>query len=168
MYEDQMEWPRAYGRGVAAAATFMIGVSVRALFDRSGDRRLTLLMIVLLAALFAGSVVVFRRLRIVVDETVMTVGFGPFRERLPLVRIAACDATTYRWWEYGGWGIRHRYSPLRPWGRAKLYNVLGDGGLAVRVALDDGRRVLFSSRDPAAVCRALRARRPDGGDGTSP
>ncbi|HYO30076.1 MAG TPA: hypothetical protein VER37_05790, partial [Thermomicrobiales bacterium] len=132
-----MEWPRTYWRGVAAAATFMIGVSVWVLFNGSGDRRLTLLMIVLLAASLAVSTVASRRLRIVVDEATLTVGFGPFRERLPLVRIATCDATTYRWWEYGGWGIR-RYSLRRPWRRAKLYNVLGDGGLAVRVALDDG------------------------------
>jgi hypothetical protein len=98
---------------------------------------------------------VFHRLRVTLDAEALTVGFGPFRERLPLARIAACAPTTYRWLAYGGYGIRYNFRR-----RSKLFNVPGDGGRAVQVTLDDGRRVHFSARDPAAVCAAIRARYP--------
>jgi hypothetical protein len=98
-----------------------------------------------------GVLWIFRTLRICVDEQTLIVGFGPFKEHVPLDRVVACGSTTYRWIAWGGFGIRGRR-------RAKLYNVPGDQGRAVEVRLDDGKQVLFSSPDPAAVCRALHER----------
>jgi hypothetical protein len=108
-------------------------------------------VIIVVSLLVVG---LFSTLRISIDEHTLTVGFGPIRERIPLERVAACGTATYRWIEWGGFGIR-----LRP--RGKLYNVPGDGGVAVQVNLHNGRRILFSSPDPTAVCRALRERNSD-------
>jgi hypothetical protein len=114
------------------------------------EERLRLLSIAgVTTLLYAGLVMIFSTVRVVIDEQTLTVGFGPFRERVPLSRVTACSPTTYRWWDWGGWGIRLGW-------RAKLYNVPGDRGVAVEVTLDDGRRLLFSSTDPAAVCQAIR------------
>jgi hypothetical protein len=119
------------------------------------EERLRLLSIAGVTTLFyAGLLMVFSTVRVVIDEQALTVGFGPFRERVPLSRVTACSPTTYRWWDWGGWGIRLRWP-------AKLYNVPGDRGVAVVVTLDDGRRLLFSSTDPAAVCQAIRERHPE-------
>ena len=91
---------------------------------------------------------IFTRLRIVVDAEALTIGFGPFRERIPRWQIAECSVTQYRWQEWGGIGLR-----IRP--GARLYNVPGDGGWAVRVRLRNGQIRMFSSRRPSAICRAL-------------
>ncbi len=160
MYEEHVRWPITFWGAIFALPVFLLAVAL--------SRGLTVFPLLGVMALVLGIALLFRRLRIVVDETDLTVGFGPFRERLPLARIVACDATTYRWWEYGGWGIRYKFQLRHPRRRAKLYNVPGDGGRAVQVVLDDGRSVLFSSRDPAAVCGAVRARRPDMGPVTGP
>ncbi len=117
--------------------------------------RLFLIGVALAVVVLFGAVWwVFSTLRLAIDGEALTVGFGPFRERLPLVRIVACGGLTYRWWEWGGWGIRCGW-------RARLYNVPGDAGRAVQLNLEDGSRLLFSSPDLAAVCRALRERRPE-------
>jgi hypothetical protein len=161
MYDEQLRWPRAAWGVLAAVALLPIAVFVVGLRD---GRSVALLPLLGVIALVGGITVIFRRLHIVVDETALTVGFGPFRDRLPRERIAACDAITYHWLEYGGWGIRANLRHPRQ--RSKLYNVPGDGGQAVQVVLDDGRRVLFSSHDPAVVCRLLPDHHSDGGHST--
>ena len=170
MYVEELRWSSAARWGLVAVAALPIPSCITALLaapPRAG-RALALVPLLGVAALVAGILVAFGRLRVVVDETALTVGvgpfwaagFGPFRERLPLARIAACEPATYRRLEYGGWGVRS--SLFHPRRRATLCNVMGDGGRAVQVVLlDDRRRVLFSLRDPAAVCRALRALRAD-------
>jgi hypothetical protein len=117
------------------------------------ERERLFLVATLNMALATAVIWCFTTLRVVMDEQTLTVGFGPLRERVPLERITACRPTKYRWWDWGGWGIRLGW-------RAKLYNVPGDRGSAVELTLADGRRLLFSSHDPDAVCRALRERRP--------
>ena len=148
MYEETLGWP--------PVAWAVLGVLIALTVLGSGFGAFPLLIV---GVILVGVAVAFRQLRIVVDDTTLSVGFGPFRERLPLTRIVACAPTTYRWLEYGGWGIRYNIRHLRR--RATLYNVMGDRGRAVEVVLDDGRRVLFSSGDPAAVCQAIRAHRPE-------
>jgi hypothetical protein len=108
----------------------------------------TRLLLGLTVFVVAWFIWVFTRLRIVVDAEALTIGFGPFRERIPRALIAECGMTQYRWQEWGGIGLR-----IRP--GARLYNVPGDGGWAVRVRLRDGQIRLFSSRRPSAICNAL-------------
>jgi hypothetical protein len=78
--------------------------------------------------------------------------YRPFHRRfhrIPLQSIRRVEARTYRpLLEYGGWGIRCG------WKGGKAYTVSGKEG--VQLELDDGKRILFGSRDPEGLARALR------------
>jgi hypothetical protein len=104
-------------------------------------------------AALAGVNAIFKELRIALDDETLTVGFGPFRRRVPLQAITRCEPLIYRWLDWAGWGIR-----WRPGGT--LYNVPGDQGQAVQLTLANNRRFLFSSREPQAWCERLRMRNP--------
>ena len=96
----------------------------------------------------------FRALEIRIDEQQLTVGFPIYHEGVPLDQISACQPIRYRWWEFGGYGIR--------WSRrGKMLNIGGDGGRAVELRRHGRGALLFSSRTPEAVCAALHARRSD-------
>lgn len=159
MEVESLGWPAAARWGLVAVTAFPVVVAAAVLLGVPSARPVAAIPLLAVIALDATLAAAFGRLRVAVDDAALTVGFGPFRDRLPLDRIVACGPTTYRWQDFGGWGIR-----VNPRRRVKLYNVAGDGGRAVRVLLDDGRAVLFSSRDPAAACQALRAHRPAIGD----
>jgi hypothetical protein len=168
MYEERLGWPTVAWWGLGILIAFFIIGSAAGLAATPRVGLLTIVLLLVVVALMVTTVVIFRELRIAIDETTLTVGFGPLVDRVPLTRIAACGPTTYRWVEYGGWGIR--YNLRHPSRRAKLYNVMGDGGQAVELLLDGGRRrLLFSSRDPNTICQELRSRHraiqplPDGG-----
>jgi hypothetical protein len=156
MFTQEIRWsPRAVW---LLFGWFLISlVAVLAPGRSSPGRELAALVI---AGLYVLMIRTFTTLRITVDESTLTVGYGRLRERVPLTRIVACRPTTYRWYEWGGWGIRLGW-------RARLYNVPGDRGVAVELRLEDGSRLLFSSPDPFAVCQALRERRPEPGDGVA-
>ncbi|WP_342678629.1 DUF6141 family protein [Methanofollis sp. UBA420] len=64
-----------------------------------------------------------------------------------IVRLEACTYSPLK--EFGGWGIR--------WGAGgwRAYTTGGDRG--VRVYLQDGRKILFGSRDPEGFVAAVRA-----------
>jgi hypothetical protein len=155
MFTQEMRWsPRAvwalWGLFAVVLAATLAPAFTRPMPDHE---RLAVLISGLATTSFCVAITwIFLTLRITVDERTLIVGFGPFRERVPLERVAACGPATYRWLEWGGFGIRLGW-------RGKLYNVPGDRGIAVQVNLTDGRRLLFSSPDPAAVCQAMRARR---------
>jgi hypothetical protein len=104
-------------------------------------------------AVLAGVAVVFKELRIVLGDETLTAGFGPFRRRVPLQAITRCEPLTYRWQDWGGWGIR-----WRPGGT--LFNVPGDHGQAVQLTLANNRRFLFSSQEPQVWCERLRTGYP--------
>ena len=156
MVVEEITWsPVGWVVLLAAAACAVVPLGW-ALLTVPASRPSALIPLLLVVLLVGGIGALFHRLRATLGPDTLTVGFGPFRERLPLARIAACDPVTYRWLAYGGYGIRYAF-----WRRAKLYNVPGDRGRAVQLTLDDGRRVLFSAHDPAAVCAALRPHCPN-------
>ncbi len=157
MFTQEIRWSPGAVWAVGGLLLFvMAAVLAPALVRPPGDRETAIVLVcgVAITALSGCLVWTFTTLRVTVDDQALTVGFGPIRERLPLERIVECGPVTYHWYEWGGWGIRLGW-------RAKLYNVPGDRGTAVQVVLDDGRRVLFSSPNPEAVCQALRERRPE-------
>ena len=99
----------------------------------------------------------FSTLHVSVDDRNLTVGFGLLsqNEQIPLENIESCQVTSYDWHDYG-YGVHL----MRP--KGKMYNVIGDGGIATDLRLQDEpyKRLLFSSPDPKAVCDALKEQRP--------
>jgi hypothetical protein len=151
MFTQEIRWSRpALGALACLYLWVLLAIVGPALFlPPLRDATVLLLLIAALTTVFfAGLTAIFTTLRITIDQHTLTVGFGPFCDRVPLEAITACEPTTYRWIEWGGWGIRCGW-------RRKLYHVPGDRGRAVQLTLSDGRRLLFSSPDPTAVCRAL-------------
>jgi hypothetical protein len=140
----------------AAACLFVPVIWVLLAIPSSRPAAIPLLLLLLLVDLIVvGVFAASYRLRVMLDRDTLTVGFGPFRQRLSVAQITACDPVTYGWLEFGGYGIRYKF-----WQRTTMYNVPGDHGKAVQLTLGDGRRVLFSAHDPSAVCARLRPHCP--------
>lgn len=100
---------------------------------------------------------VFLRLRVRLGAEALRFSFGPFGHNVPYASIRLVEPTTYRWRQFGGWGIR--------WGAGgeRAYNVMGDRGLAVRLRFErDGREYayLLSARDPSRLAGMIRRRLP--------
>jgi len=95
----------------------------------------------------------FAVLRATVTTTHVHIQYGLFGPKIPLASIASCEAVTYDWKKYGGWGIR------RAADGSWAYNMAGDQGRAVRIEWRDegGKEVttLLSARDPEAFVRAV-------------
>lgn len=96
--------------------------------------------------------VLFSALRISVTTKEVHVQYGLFGPRIPIEAIASCEACEYDWTQYGGWGIRY--------GRdgSVAYNMLGDGGRAVRITYKKGtklKKVLLAAKDPERLAAAI-------------
>ena len=150
-YRERVTWSRW---ALAVCSIPVLVVLALVLLPGSGARAAGLAVVGVIAALFAATAVAFGALTIVVDDRQLTVGFPVYRRRVPLGDIAACRPIRYRWWQYGGYGIRMGRGGV-------MLNVAGDGGRAVELRRGAGGVLRFSSRDPDAVCAAIRARRPD-------
>lgn len=153
-YVEVVPWSE---RGRLAMASLALagfgGTALLVAREPPDERTAAVLASVPAIAVLAGVAVVFKELRIVLDDETLTAGFGPLRRRVPLEAINRCEPLAYRWLDWGGWGIR-----WRPGGT--LYNVPGDHGQAVQLTLANNRRFLFSSREPQAWCERLRMRYP--------
>ncbi len=146
MFEQEVRWPTA-ARWLLYGTIVVLMLPVVRVARRPGGIGI-LIGTAIVVAVLGVFLEIFTTLRIRIDAESLTVGFGPFQERVPRRSIVECAPSTYRWQEWGGIGFR-----LRREGR--LYNVVGDGGLCVRLRLANGQLLLFSSSDPRAVCRAL-------------
>jgi hypothetical protein len=98
----------------------------------------------------------FTVLRATVTKRHVHIQYGLFGPKIPLERIERCEAVTYDWKKYGGFGIR------RASDGSWAYNMMGDQGRAVKLVwrdeVGDEVTTLLSSPDPegfvAAVARA--------------
>jgi hypothetical protein len=147
-YWEELHLPWAWFALVVLPA--LAALVCRRKAGRDGGAKARVVRVLAQTALLAGLLGYFATLRIAVHDGTLTVGFRRLAESIPLQRIASCEPTTYSWVAWGGYGIR-----MRP--HAKLYNLPCDRGRAVRLTLDDGREVFFSSADPEAVCAAIHA-----------
>ncbi len=100
--------------------------------------------------------ILFSALRISVTSKEVHVQYGLFGPRIPIEAIESCEACAYDWKQYGGWGIRY--------GRdgTVAYNMLGDGGRAVRISYKKGektKKVLLAARDPERLATAIQQAR---------
>lgn len=147
-YWEELRLPRGWFALIALPALAALVRKGKA--DRDGDARSRVVRVLAQTTFLAGLLGYFATLRIVVRDGTLTVGFRRFADAIPLQQIAGYEPTTYSWVAWGGYGIR-----MRP--HAKMYNLPCDRGQAVRLVLDDGRELFFSSAAPDAVCAAIRA-----------
>ena len=96
--------------------------------------------------------ILFSALRISVTSKEVHVQYGLFGPRIPIESIESCEACEYDWKQYGGWGIRY--------GRdgSVAYNMLGDGGRAVRITYKKGtktKKLLLAAKDPERLATAI-------------
>ena len=152
MYTERLTWSRVWWFVLfSPVITVLVLIALPGSGARAAD---SLAAFGVMAVIFFAVAYAFRALPITIDDRDLTVGFPIYRDRVPLDQIVACRPIRYRWWEFGGYGIR--------WGRrGKMLNVGGVGGRAVELRRSGRGTLLFSSRDPEAVCAAIRARRPD-------
>ncbi|EYF08803.1 DUF3093 family protein [Chondromyces apiculatus] len=101
--------------------------------------------------------ILFSVLRVTVTARSVYIQYGLFGPHIPLDRITRCEAATYDWKRYGGWGIR------RGADGSKAYNIMGDAGRAVRIVWRDDRGkeqvYLIASPNPEALAAAIQRAR---------
>jgi hypothetical protein len=153
VYRARLTWPRVWWLVLFSPVITVLALIIA--LPGSGARAAdSLAAFGILAGIFLAVAYACRALELTIDDHELTVGFPIHHDRVPLDQIVACRPIRYRWWEFGGYGIR--------WSRrGKMFNVGGDGGRAVELRRSGRDTLLFSSRDPEAVCAAIRARRPD-------
>ena len=148
LYRDKRRAPWPLHALLGAAALTVVAGSVV-----SGE----LLALAIALPLLAMIWVLFSVLRVTVSAGVVAVQYGVFGPQIPVAAIELCEATTYDWKKFGGWGIRR--------GRAGewLYNMPGDGGHAVRIVWRDrnGRRrvTLIGSRHADQLASKIKGAR---------
>ena len=151
MYTERVTWSRF---SLVLLFSPVIAILVLVALSPSSGRAAGFAIVGVMAGICLAVTYAFRAVEITIDDQQLTVGFPIVHDRVPLDQVLACRPVTYHWWEFGGYGIR--------WGRrGKMFNVGGDGGRAVEVRRSGRGPVLFSSRNPEAVCAAIHARRPD-------
>ncbi len=109
--------------------------------------------------------ILFSALRISVSPKEVHVQYGLFGPRIPIEAIESCEACEYDWKQFGGWGIRY--------GRdgTVAYNMLGDGGRAVRITYKKGtktKKVLLAAKDPERLATAIQQARAMALGGAAP
>ncbi len=108
---------------------------------------LTLAFVLVLLALW------LQALRIEVTAAALHYGWGPMGATRRWVEVIGAEVEPYRWLTYGGWGLRLAT------GRRRAYSVPGVR-FGVLVRTRDGKRTHLASRQPEALCAAIRARIP--------
>ncbi len=96
----------------------------------------------------------FAVLRVTVSQGAVNIQLGLWGPKIPIASILSVVATTYKFTQFGGWGVR--ISPK--WGT--MYNMPGDGGNALKIRWRDGKRektTWVGTRQAEALVRAIRA-----------
>ncbi len=97
----------------------------------------------------------FWSLRTVVTERFIDIKYGLFGPRIPVADVVFADVVDYKWFRFGGFGIRHDII------RGEVaYNMMGDQGRAVKIVYRDGKKtrtVLVSAEHPERLRDAIRS-----------
>jgi len=108
----------------------------------------------------------FAVLRVTVSEGAVKVQLGLWGPRIPVASIISAQATTYRFSQFGGWGIRYSLK------LGTMYNMPGDGGnaLKIRWRTEGGREktTWVGTREAPQLVRAIKAAKAaavEGGNG---
>ncbi len=100
-----------------------------------------ILSLVIVLLVFVG--MTFRKLRITISDTHLTVGFGFIKQVLRIDNIESVEATKAPWYMYGGFGIRFGWD----WSVGYIQN----WRKGVRVVPKRGRVLYFSSNRPDEI-----------------
>ena len=115
----------------------------------------------LLLLLGAGLVAIgiwLTALRVDVTREALRYRWGPLGATRRWPDVLDADVEAYRWQTYGGWGLRFAS------GKRRAYSVPGVRfGVAVRTR--DGKRTHLASRNPEALCAAIRSMVAPASDG---
>ncbi len=123
---------RAKARAHWSLAAMVLGIGgVAAL----GTATVAPIASVAILAFLALTYIMFAVLRVTVSEGALNIQLGLWGPRIPIASIVSAEATTYRFRDFGGWGIR--ISPSK----GTMYNMPGDGGHALKVVwrTEEGR-----------------------------
>ena len=89
-------------------------------------------------------------LRIQVTRDALCYGWGPMGATRRWPDVLDVEVEPYRWLTYGGWGLRFAM------GKRRAYSVPGVR-FGVMVRTRDGKRTHLASRQPEALCVAIRS-----------
>ena len=120
---------------------------------------------VVIALLFAALWILFAVLRTVVTSEALHVQFGIWGPKIPIADVVEVEAVSYNWKKYGGFGIRKATDGS--W----LYNMVGDGGHAVKVRWRDGGKekvTLIGSKEAGSIVAAVQKAQAESGDRVAP
>ncbi len=140
--KDRAHW------SLAALVLGLGGVSVAALWP------LAPLAAIASFALVALTWLLFAVLRVTVSEGAVNIQLGLWGPRIPISSIISVVATTYKFSQFKGWGIR--ISPRF----GTMYNMPGDGGNALKIEWRDGdrqRTTWVGTREADSLVRVIRA-----------
>lgn len=152
-YRDRMVAGRKFNAFLVATAAFCVGYPL--LMGVAVTE--TLVALPLLAVLW----LLFGVLRTTVSDRTVNIKYALWGPEIPLASITTCRPIEYSWREFGGFGIRR--------GRGGwMYNMIGDGGNAVRIVWTDatGReRITYvgtrTAKELAAAINEARACLPE-------
>lgn len=107
------------------------------------------LLVSLVGLVLVSCMVIFGSMTVMVNDTTVTVQFGPgpIRKTIQLAEIESCRPVRNRWW--WGWGIKRI-----PGGW--LYNVSGLG--AVELVMKNGRVFRIGTDEPKALAEFIRSK----------
>src|SRR5262249_32457496 len=95
----------------------------------------------------------FSVLRATVTTSHVHIQYGLLGPKIPLENIQSCEAVSYDWMQYGGFGVRKGLDGT--W----AYNMMGDQGRAVKLCWTNDRgkvvNTLVSASDPDAFVAAV-------------
>ncbi len=153
MYIEEIRLPRGRLAAFALVFALVIGglIALALLVPRLPPVvRLVIVGAALLQAVLGLALIrMLSQMRITIDDTRLVVALRLLvKTRIPLAHIATCGVTDWR-----GWGISYT-------GRGTVHRPTSDARRGVWLTLTSGAQVLFTSRDPDAVCAALRVRQP--------
>jgi hypothetical protein len=112
---------------------------------------------IILLLIFLGVYLNFRKLEITVTEAYVEARYGLIAKRVDIKDIISVKPHTYKFWDYGGWGIRGFGSHI-------AFNITGDDYQGVLIKYKNKKRTaifFFSSQNPDEVCQIIKSLRDD-------
>ena len=149
LYRDKIVAPKWFLALMSLPLLIIVAVTI---FESLKAGAVNALPLIISTPIIAMMWLLFSVLRITVSREQLVVQYGLIGPKVDIKDIISADAVDYDWKRFGGWGIRIGIDGS--W----AYNMMGDGGQAVRVVYRDGTRqhtIYVSTRHPAVLADAI-------------